>query len=99
MHSQKKNLFLQSKQIKNTMNSIAMNNLWSYIQGLSLSATNKRWLGERLISSASSAKKTDKEKRLEALSGVWNNEDGEKIATVIKEARKSNYTRHIETLD
>jgi hypothetical protein len=26
-----------------------MNNLWSYIQGLSLTASNRRWLAERLI--------------------------------------------------
>ena len=31
------------------MNSISLNNLWSYLQGLSLSASNQRWLGERLI--------------------------------------------------
>ena len=31
------------------MNAISLNNLWSYLQGLSLSASNQRWLGERLI--------------------------------------------------
>ena len=30
------------------MTSIAMNNLWSYIQGLSLSARNQEWLAARL---------------------------------------------------
>ena len=31
------------------MNAVSLNNLWSYLQGLSLSARNQRWLGERLI--------------------------------------------------
>ena len=30
------------------MTRIAMNNLWSYIQGLSLSASNQEWLAARL---------------------------------------------------
>ena len=30
------------------MTSVAMNNLWSYIQGLSLTARNQKWLAERL---------------------------------------------------
>ena len=29
-----------------------MNNLWSYIQGLSLTASNQRWLANHLIESA-----------------------------------------------
>ena len=31
------------------MNAISMNNLWSYLEGLSLTASNRRWLAERLI--------------------------------------------------
>ena len=31
------------------MNTVAMNNLWTYLQGLSLTAENKKWLSERLI--------------------------------------------------
>ena len=31
------------------MNSVSLNNLWTYLQGLSLTASNQRWLGERLI--------------------------------------------------
>ena len=30
------------------MNAVSMNNLWSYLQGLSLTARNRRWLAERL---------------------------------------------------
>lgn len=34
------------------MNTVAMNNLWTYLQGLSLTAKNKKWLSERLIEPA-----------------------------------------------
>ena len=38
------------------MNAISLNNLWSYLQGLSLSASNQRWLAERLIEASTAAK-------------------------------------------
>lgn len=31
------------------MNAVSMNNLWTYIQGLSLTASNRKWLAEKLI--------------------------------------------------
>jgi len=31
------------------MNTVSMNNLWNYLQGLSLTANNRRWLAERLV--------------------------------------------------
>lgn len=31
------------------MNTIALNDLWTYIKGLSLSQSNKKWLSEKLI--------------------------------------------------
>lgn len=39
------------------MDAVSLNNLWSYLQGLSLSASNQRWLGERLIEASKAAKK------------------------------------------
>jgi hypothetical protein len=38
------------------MNAISLNNLWSYLQGLSLSASNQRWLAERLIEASTAEK-------------------------------------------
>ena len=38
------------------MNATSLNNLWSYLQGLSLSASNQRWLGERLIEASNAVK-------------------------------------------
>ena len=31
------------------MNAVSMNNLWMYLQGLSLTASNRKWLAEKLI--------------------------------------------------
>ena len=38
------------------MNAISLNNLWNYLQGLSLTASNQRWLGERLLEASAAAK-------------------------------------------
>lgn len=38
------------------MNTVSLNHLWSYLQGLSLTASNQRWLGERLIEASTAAK-------------------------------------------
>lgn len=83
------------------MNSIAMNNLWSYLKGLSLTASNQRWLGERLIeASASQCIPTEEEQKLNklnALFGVWSDPDGKRIETAIREARASEYERELVT--
>lgn len=31
------------------MNAVSLNNLWSYLQSLSLTASNRKWLAEKLI--------------------------------------------------
>ena len=49
------------------MNTVSMNNLWAYLQGLSLSASNKRWLGERLINSADYATTSEKKQKVRSL--------------------------------
>ncbi len=38
------------------MNTVSLNHLWSYLQGLSLTASNQRWLGERFIEASTTAK-------------------------------------------
>ncbi|MBO6186948.1 MAG: surface protein [Prevotella sp.] len=43
------------------MNAISMNNLWNYLQGLSLTASNRKWLAERLVEAESKPVMTDKE--------------------------------------
>ncbi|MBQ1761050.1 MAG: hypothetical protein II541_04105 [Prevotella sp.] len=46
------------------MNTVSMDNLWNYIKGLSLSASNQRWLASHLIESAENMEKEGKEKKL-----------------------------------
>ena len=38
-----------------------MNNLWSYLQGLSLTASNRKWLAEKLIETPEKDIMSDKE--------------------------------------
>lgn len=45
------------------MNAVSMNNLWSYLQGLSLTANNRKWLAEKLIEPQGTAVMNDKEVR------------------------------------
>lgn len=75
-----------------------------YLQGLSLTASNKRWLGERLIES--SADKTSlpneeeqKLKKLNALFGSWSGEEGERIEAAVNEARRADYERKLVSMD
>ena len=81
------------------MNAISLNNLWSYLQGLSLTASNQRWLGERLIEASAehdmSSEEDKKLKKLNALFGVWSGEDGERIESAVREARKADYKREL----
>lgn len=49
------------------MNAVSLNNLWSYLQGLPLSASNQRWLGERLIEAAREDEDSKKVRQQEAM--------------------------------
>ncbi len=40
------------------MNAVSLNNLWAYLQGLSLTAANRKWLAARLVEPASEAHPT-----------------------------------------
>ena len=46
------------------MNTAALNNLWSYLQGLSLTATNQRWLASPLMEAAESMEQREQKKEL-----------------------------------
>ena len=47
------------------MNTISMNNLWNYLQGLSLTASNRKWLAEKLTEPQSSTHTSDEKIRQE----------------------------------
>ena len=46
------------------MNTMSLNNLWSYLQGLSLTASNRQWLATHLMEAAEGRKGTATEKQL-----------------------------------
>ena len=46
------------------MTAVGMNNLWNYIQGLSLSAKNQAWLAARLTEASLQQKTKNKKKKL-----------------------------------
>lgn len=86
------------------MNAVSLNNLWTYLQGLSLSASNQRWLGERLIEASATQTATFSEeelklKKLNALFGVWSDQEGEQIEAAIREARETEYERELVSMD
>ena len=85
------------------MNAISLNHLWSYLQSLSLTASNQRWLGERLIEASAEhgveSEETSKAKKLNALFGVWAGADGERIAQTIEESRHADYERELVSMD
>jgi len=45
------------------MNAISKNNLWTYLQGLSLTASNRKWLAEKLVEPKESVVMNDEEIR------------------------------------
>lgn len=48
------------------MNALSLNSLWSYIQSLSLTASNKKWLADHLYEAVKEEAKADKRgKRLQ----------------------------------
>lgn len=84
------------------MNAVSLNNLWSYLQGLSLSASNQRWLGERLIEASAARSLTEednKREKLDALFGSWSGVDGERMENAIRESRHADYNREIVSMD
>lgn len=44
------------------MTTVALNNLWSYLQGLSLSQKDRRWLANKLVESTEDDAKTAEQK-------------------------------------
>lgn len=71
------------------MTTVAMNNLWTYIQSMMLSDRNKQWLADRLIESKSDSVKAAQEKYVrESLTRAMNE---------VREARRTG--KQLQTLD
>ena len=53
------------------MTTIAINKLWSFLQSLSMTANNERWLAERLLESAEA--KSKKKEEVKPVASSWAN--------------------------
>ena len=63
------------------MNAVSMNNLWTYLQGLSLTASNRKWLAERLVESENKEVMSDQEIK-DGLTEAFSKLDGLKQGSV-----------------
>ena len=70
------------------MTTVALNNLWTYLQGLSLSQSDREWLAKKLIMPKETMLKLSAEERkakfLE-MAGIWSeSEEGEEYYKMMK---------------
>lgn len=79
---------------------ISLDGILSFLQSLSLSASNKRWLAKKLLEEAD-REQEEKEQSyadfIESICGAWQDDprSAEEIATDIRSARQFGVTRHI----
>ena len=70
------------------MTTLALNNLWNYLQGLSLSQSDKEWLANKLVMPNKTTDTTDAKKRKDQflkLAGSWSDtEEGEEYYQMMK---------------
>ena len=70
------------------MTTFALNNLWTYLQGLSLSQSDREWLANKLIMPAQNKEVTSKDESLEKfleMEGIWSEDaEGEEYYQMMK---------------
>ncbi len=70
------------------MTTTALNNLWNYLQGLSLSQSDREWLANKLVMPENSVLNKTEEERKEdflRLAGSWSEtEEGEEYYQMMK---------------
>lgn len=84
------------------MTALAIDKLWSFLQSLSLTANNKRWLAERLMESAKeqSAIIENKKDSYKKSFGIWENDpEADLMEQAIKDGRRKATSRVIESFD
>lgn len=83
---------------------ISLDGIWNFLQSLSLSASNKEWLGEKLLEEARKEKIEKKESYEDfiwSMCGAWKDDPRttEEIINDIRSSRQFGVTRHIKPLD
>lgn len=85
------------------MTTFALNNLWSYLKGLSLSQSEREWLANKLIMPKDSAPElTAEERKAEFLkmAGIWSeSEEGEEYYQMMKHRNDGRPTNREINLD
>lgn len=82
---------------------ISLDGILTFIHSLSLSASNKRWLGEKLIEEAQQEVAKQKQSYadfIESMCGAWKDDTrtADEISDEIRRARQFGITRHITPL-
>lgn len=83
---------------------ISLDGILSFLQSLSLSASNKRWLAQKLLEEACNEEHAEEkqsyEQFIESMCGAWKDDprSAEEINTEIRNARQFGITRHIMPL-
>ena len=69
------------------MTTFALNNLWAYLQGLSLSQSEREWLANKLImpkETTSELTAEERKARFLRLAGSWSDAEGEEYYQMMK---------------
>lgn len=69
------------------MTTFALNNLWTYLQGLSLSQSDREWLANKLImpkETTSELTAEERKARFLRLAGCWSDAEGEEYYQMMK---------------
>ena len=69
------------------MTTFALNNLWTYLQGLSLSQSDREWLANKLImpkETTSELTAEERKARFLRLAGSWADAEGEEYYQMMK---------------
>lgn len=82
---------------------ISLDGILSFIHSLSLSASTKRWLGEKLIEEAQQEMNKEKQSYadfIESMCGAWKDDSrtAEEISDELRRTRQFGVTRHIMPL-
>ena len=86
------------------MTTFALNNLWTYLQGLSLSQNDREWLANKLIMPADNKADTltpeERKARFLKLEGIWSEtEEGEEYYQMMKHRNDNMPIREINLDD
>ena len=98
-------LFLSLQRINNNwlMTTFALNNLWNYLQGLSLSQSDREWLAKKLImpkESSTELTAEERKARFLRLAGSWaDTEEGEEYYQMMKHRNDDRPANRVTNLD